>query len=204
MVIRQARSKVRGLTKCICVGRIQSSLRTELAPWLGPPFVRFVMCCLCSALITLLMFAPLCPSVYVTAAPWSQADVRMPCEITSMCESGLNSTHTHTHKHTHWPPGWGVCLCLSLTHLWRTPPCSVPYKTAAVGAARRGLLTSTRGDVTVSLGKTDRTGTITTSVTAGHCKPPRATSKQVWLPLRNPWRWCPSSRGNASVSHVWF
>ena len=135
--------------------------------------------------------------------------------ITSRCENALWDnqyvwiwselhTHTHTHKHTHWPPGWGVCLCLSLTHLWRTPPCSVPYKTAAVGAARRGLLTSTRGDVTVSLGKTDRTGTITTSVTAGHCKPPRATSKQAWLPLRNPWRWCPSSRGNASVSHVWF
>ena len=137
-----------------------------------------VMCCLCSsqALITL-MFVPLC----VIMDPISPVHVRMPGEITSMCDLQPTSTRS-------------VSLFVSVT-CW-TPPCSFSYKTAALVAAQGGLLASAWGDINVSLGKTF----VASTFNAGFCKPPYETTKK-WHLLRNPWIcWCPSSKGNAWVS----
>lgn len=106
-----------------------------------------------------------------------------------MCET---TTHCCTHI---GPSPRRARLCCGC--LMATPPVSSSYKTMVPGAACWGLLTLTRGDFTVSLGQT-----ITTihaaSVSIGLCKLPLRI-RQTWLLLRNPWRWCPSNRGNASV-----
>lgn len=157
---------------------MQLCLGTSASLGGGPPSLRCVLHIVSS-------------SVYVTAAPKSQADVRTLREIASMCESVLKRTHTHTplHPYTLLPRTRSVSLFAGVT--FRLLPAHAPYKTRAVTSARRGLLTSTRGDSVVSPGET-------ASITTGLCETLNKT-KHTWLLLRNLWKRCPSSRGNVSV-----
>lgn len=165
-------------------------------------------CCLCcqhGRLPSLHPFLRVCVCVCVCVPPARTCTV---CDSSSIITSGCKIAlwgnqyvwiwfQLHIHTHTHTTRSRSVSLFV-------TPPSFLSYKTPAFGAAARGLLTFTRGDVTVSPGPDRPAGTIirTASVTTGLRKPPNATDKQTWLLLRNPWNWCLSSRENVSVSHV--
>lgn len=120
--------------------------------------------------------------LFQTAAPKLQVNVKLPSELSRMCE-----TPTLCHHHEERTSRW-----LSPT---LTPPASSSYKSTEPGVAPSVLLTLTWGDFVAILTISTLYGV---SISTGLCKPPLRT-RQAWLPLRNPWRWCPSSRGNASV-----
>lgn len=106
-----------------------------------------------------------------------------------ICSEEDTHTHTPLHPYTLLPGMRSVSLFAGVT--FQLLPAHAPYKTRVVASARRGLLTSTRGDSVVSPGET-------ASITTGLCETLNKT-KHTWLLLRNLWKRCPSSRGNASV-----
>lgn len=140
----------------------------------------------------MLFMPPLHNSSCLQAVPDSSTKIASKCEIALWAKQDLWNHDTLLHSHR--------ATTKKSTSLWLsptlTPPASSSYKTMEPGAACGGLLSLTWGDFVVSL-------TITTihgvSISTGLCRLP-LRNRQAWLLLRNPWRWCPSSRGNAWVT----
>lgn len=118
-------------------------------------------------------------------------------DITSMCEGCLNQQSPHTPQRSEER----VFVCCS--HIM-TPPHYASIKPQQSQGLTEVCSLPPEGTLTSALVRPPHRRLQHHHLHHNWTPQTVPSNKQRWLLLRNPWRWCPSSRGNASVRPFFF